>query len=139
MQEKVKTPKKPKKPRLYRAILPGAKDVHVVNVKGESKLELRNNLGMPRESFGRLVNVSVRTIANVELKQAAANKFLRNYIEVNRLYDALSEVVDPACIGEWFETPNNGFNGLKPLEVVERGEIDRLWEMVYRLKSGAPG
>jgi hypothetical protein len=28
---------------------------------------------------------------------------------------------------------------LKPIEVIERGEIDRLWEMVYRLRSGIPG
>jgi hypothetical protein len=30
------------------------------------------------------------------------------------------------------------FAGLKPLEVLERGEIDRLWEMYYRLRSGMP-
>jgi hypothetical protein len=27
-------------------------------------------------------------------------------------------------------------DGLKPLEVIERGEIDRLWNMIFHLESG---
>jgi len=113
--------------------------LRVVNVGGEAKLELRNRLRMPRKTFGRLVNVSVRTIANVESKQTKAEKLQRNYVEVERLCDSLGEVVDPACLGDWLDTPNDAFGGLKPLEVIERGEIGRLWEMCYRLRSGMPG
>jgi hypothetical protein len=29
--------------------------------------------------------------------------------------------------------------GLKLMEVVERDEIDLLWDMVYRLRTGMPG
>jgi hypothetical protein len=42
-------------------------------------------------------------------------------------------------MGEWFQQPNPAFDGLKPLEVVERGQIDRIWAMVYHLESGVPG
>ena len=59
--------------------------------------------------------------------------------EVNRLFQALAEVVDPESLGDWFATPCPAFDGFKPIEIVERGEIDRLWEMVYRLRSGLPG
>lgn len=59
--------------------------------------------------------------------------------ELQRLCDGLSEVIDPACLGEWFQTPNDAFGGFKPLEIIERGEIDRLWEMFYRLRAGMPG
>ena len=31
------------------------------------------------------------------------------------------------------------FDGLKPLEVIERGEIDRLWNMIFYLESGVAG
>ena len=117
----------------------GLHGVRVVTVKGESKLELRYMLGMAREAFGRLVNVSVRTIADVESNKKKVEKLQRNYVEVKRLCDALSEVVDPECLGEWFHTPNDAFGELKPIEVIERGEIDRLWEMFYRLRSGMPG
>jgi hypothetical protein len=36
------------------------------------------------------------------------------------------------------DTPNDAFGGLKPLEVIERGEIDRLWNMIFYLESGVP-
>ena len=28
------------------------------------------------------------------------------------------------------------FEGIKPLEVIERGEIDRLWTMIFYLELG---
>jgi hypothetical protein len=94
---------------------------------------------MTRETFGRLVNVSVRAIAAAERDQKDVAKLERPYAEVARLYEALSEVVEPAAIGRWFVTPNEALGGLKPVEVVERGEIDRLWDMAYRLQTGMPG
>ena len=35
--------------------------------------------------------------------------------------------------------PNPAFDGSTPLQVVERGETDRVWRMVYELESGEPG
>ena len=67
------------------------------------------------------------------------DKLQRPYREAARLYDTLTDVIEPAAIGPWFVTPNEAFDGLKPLEVIERGEIDRLWDMSYRLRSGMPG
>jgi DNA-binding XRE family transcriptional regulator len=96
-------------------------------------------LQMTREDFGRLVNVSVRAIADIESTMKKVDKLQRNYVEVKRLCDSLSEVVDLASLGQWFDTPNAAFGGSKPVEVIERGEIDRLWEMYYRLRSGTPG
>jgi DNA-binding XRE family transcriptional regulator len=120
--------------------IPGLKGVRVVRVKsGEVKLELRQKLGMAREVFGRLVDVSTRTIADVEATQKKVDKLRRNYIEVQRLCNVLGEVVDAACLGEWLKTPNDALNGFKPIEIIERGEIDRLWDLVYRLRSGIPG
>lgn len=37
---------------------------------------------------------------------------------------------------ERLETPNPALDGLKPLEVIERGEIDPLWNMIFYLESG---
>ena len=136
MKTKSKTTKKPATQTIP---IPGLKGVRIVRIQGEPKLELRNSLGMARDVFGRLVNVSVRAIADVELKQKKVDKLQRNYVEVHRLCDALNEVVDPTCLGDWFKNPNDALDGFKPIEVIERGEIDRLWEMFYRLRSGMPG
>jgi hypothetical protein len=35
-------------------------------------------------------------------------------------------------------TPNDAFDGLKPLEVIECGEVDRIWQMIIILRSGVP-
>lgn len=133
------TTKTTKEAKAKYLVVRGLHGVRVVKVGGESKLELRHQLGMARESFGRLVNVSVRAIATVESKMEKVEKLQRNYVEVKRLCDSLAEVVDPATLGEWFDTPNEAFGGLKPIEVIERGEIDKLWEMFFRLRSGLPG
>lgn len=139
MRPKSTTRGKRRKPVLPIVTIPGLDGVRIVKVRGQAKLELRNSLRMTREVFGRLVNVSVRTIAEVESAQKKAEKLRRNYVEVKRLCDALGEVVAPDCLGDWLKTPSNAFDGLKPLEVIERGEIDRLWGMFYRLRSGMPG
>jgi hypothetical protein len=40
-------------------------------------------------------------------------------------------------VGPWLDTPNDAFSGLKPLDLIERGEMDRLWRMIFEVESGA--
>lgn len=56
----------------------------------------------------------------------------------DELLHALAEVITKDAIAEWLETPSEALDGLKPLEVIERGEVDRIWQMVYALRSGEP-
>jgi DNA-binding XRE family transcriptional regulator len=105
----------------------------------DKRLELRNLLKMTRSDFQRLVNVSERTIAKVEESAEPAKKLQRTYVEVLRLCGALAQVVDSNALGAWFKAPNQLLSGRTPMEVIEHGEIDRLWEIVYRLRSGMPG
>ena len=53
--------------------------------------------------------------------------------------EALAEVIEPASIESWLQQPNPAFQGSTPLQLVERGEMDRLWRMLYELGSGQPG
>ena len=59
--------------------------------------------------------------------------------EMLRLHRALTAVMKADYVPQWLQEPNDAFGGLKPIEVVERGEIDRIWRMVYVLESGMPG
>jgi len=61
-----------------------------------------------------------------------------NAFDVQQLRTALSEVIKEESIGAWLETPNPAFDELKPSEVIERGEIDRIWSMIFLLRSGVP-
>jgi hypothetical protein len=64
---------------------------------------------------------------------------IRRLKELERFRARLSEVVQADSIPAWLDTPNRAFSGLKPVEGIERGEIDRLWNMIFYLESGVPG
>jgi len=93
-------------------------------------------LDMNRETFARLVPMSTRNLANIESGKAPSPTILRQLKELRRVIDALSEVIQKNAIGPWLVQPNEAFGGLKPIEVIERGEIDRIWQMIFYLRSG---
>lgn len=101
--------------------------------------DLRKELGLNRKVFSRLTGYSERAIADWESGKELGDASRQRMIEMRRLRDALVRVIKQEFIGEWLQTPNDAFEGLKPLEVIERGEVDRLWRMVYELESGMPG
>ena len=138
---KVRTRRSPAKKTggVVRKRIGGLDGQGLLRVGATKKLELRDRLGLTRPLFSRLVDVSERTLAKVESGESSPAKLKRLYNEVFRLYEALSDVVDPESIGLWFQTPNDAFDGFKPMELVERGEIDRLWNMVFELRTGMPG
>ena len=63
---------------------------------------------------------------------------IRRFEELRRLQEGLVRVMKPAFIPQWLHTPNEAFDGLKPWEVIERGQIDRIWRMISYLESGMP-
>ena len=99
---------------------------------------IRLALGMPRSKFARLLGRSERAIIDWESGKAQPQGLSRQRIrELQRLTEALRGLFDVKTLGEWFDTPNSAFGGLKPIEVIERGETDRLWQMIFELRAGA--
>jgi len=99
--------------------------------------EVRRKLGVSRKLFSRLTGYSERAIANWESGETPEESGLRRIRETERFQARLAEVVAADAIPQWLDTPNDAFDGLKPLEAIERGEIDRLWNMIFYLESGA--
>lgn len=97
---------------------------------------LRDNFGLTQVDFARLVALSVRSVAQLEAGGTVSAVTARRLTELERLAGALSAVIHPATLGQWLTAPNPAFGGLKPLEVIERGEGDRLWVMAWHLESG---
>jgi len=97
---------------------------------------MRARLGLTQARFARLLPVSVRSLATLESGTAATEAVARRLTELERLTDALLEVIQEKSLGQWLQTPNPAFDGLAPLEIIERGQTDRLWEMIYFLRSG---
>ena len=97
---------------------------------------VRSQLGLSRKLFSRLAGFSERAIADWEGGKPVSEPGLRRIRELDRFRDRLAEVVAAEMIPAWLDTPNDAFGGLKPLEVIELGEIDRLWNMIFYLESG---
>jgi DNA-binding transcriptional regulator YiaG len=108
----------------------------VESARSGKTLRLRQRLSMTREVFGRLTATSVRTLATVEAGHAPSESFRRRLTEVERITNALSEIVQEDAVGPWLQTPNKAFDNAKPMELIERGEIDRIWQMIHSLRSG---
>ena len=106
---------------------------------GRTLRQMRDDLGLTQAELARLLGFSTRWVATQEASGARADVGAeRHLVEIARLVEALSRVVQPEGLRDWFNRPNRAFEGLKPLEVVERGQIDRLWQMVFFLESGVP-
>jgi transcriptional regulator with XRE-family HTH domain len=100
--------------------------------------QIRSELGVTREFFARMTGFSVRAISGWESGRPVSEPALRRIKEMRRLRDALAEGIRPEFIPRWLETPCEGLGGLKPVEVLERGETDRLWRTVFLIGSGMP-
>lgn len=94
--------------------------------------------GLARHDLTRLTGYSLRSVdqwATGDAPSAPARKQLR---EMERLFEALAGVMEIASVGVWLKAPNPAFAGSTPLQVIERGESDRLWRMIYEIQTGEP-
>jgi Protein of unknown function (DUF2384) len=99
----------------------------------------RNTFHLPQPALVRLTGFSPRSIAKWSQGELPSAKQEKALVEMDRLLDGLSRVMEPAQVGRWLKQPNTAFDGSTPLQVVERGELDRIWRMLYDLESGQPG
>jgi hypothetical protein len=97
---------------------------------------VRGRFGLSRKMFSRLAGFSERAIADWEGGKPMSEPGRRRIRELDRFWNRLAEVVAEDAIPSWLDTPNEAFDGLKPVEAIERGEIDRLWDMIFYLESG---
>lgn len=105
---------------------------------GLDVIAIRQGYGMSRVAFARLTGFSERALANWEShKQVPDVPTTRRLRELERLRKALCTIITPEGLATWLDGPNQAFGGLKPLEVIERGETDRLWRMIFELDAGA--
>ena len=98
---------------------------------------LRQRLGLNRKQFARLTAASERAVADWENGRPISPVLQKSLRESDRLCQALMRIIKAANVGDWLDAPNEAFFGLKPLDLIERGEVDRLWRMIFEVQSGA--
>lgn len=127
--------KKSKAPKSRKAV---SRTVAAPSAAAGGALPFRSELELTQPVFARLIPLSVRSLAALEAGRRPTETVERRLTELRRLVDALEEVIQVESLGLWLQTPNEAFDGLKPLEVIDRGESDRIWAMIYWLRSGVP-
>jgi hypothetical protein len=85
-----------------------------------------------------MTGFSVHAISGWEAGRPLSEDALRRIEEMKRLREALADGIRPEYIPQWLDSPCEGLGGLKPVEALERGEIDRLWRTVLLIGSGMP-
>lgn len=103
---------------------------------GEAIREFCREANTTLDSYTRLVGASRRAVASWLAGDAPGRANQRTLSEMSRLLVALAEVVPASQIGRWLETPSPAFEGSTPLQVIERGESDRVWRMIWEIKAG---
>ena len=58
--------------------------------------------------------------------------------ELNRLYLALTDLMPSEDVGPWMKQTNDYLDPLTPLEVINRGQLDRLWQIIHHVGAGLP-
>jgi DNA-binding transcriptional regulator YiaG len=105
---------------------------------GADVRELCETYQLKREELGRLTGFSLRALAEWAGGKLPSQPARRRLQEVRRLLDALAQIVKPGSIPAWLHRSNSAFDRLTPLQLIEIGQIDRLWAMVHDLGSGQP-
>jgi len=102
---------------------------------GVSVKAVRERLGLSQEELGRVTGYSIRSIAGWEAGQALSAAARQKLTETDRLGAAVAELMPAGALGDWLRTPNPAFEGQSPIQIMERGESDRLWQMIFQIDA----
>jgi transcriptional regulator with XRE-family HTH domain len=105
---------------------------------GNEVRTIRQRYGLSQALLARLLDLSLRTVSGAESDAVAPVQLRRNLTQASRLCEALAEAMEPAFVGHWLDQPNEMLAGLKPVEAIERGQLDLVWQVVEGLRSGSP-
>jgi DNA-binding transcriptional regulator YiaG len=101
--------------------------------------EFCQEYAVTQDAFTRLTGFSPRAVAHWAQGRKPSGSTTRRLAETKRIFAAMEELLAKEAIGPWLKEPNQAFDGSTPLQVIERGETDRIWRMIYELQSGEPG
>ncbi len=101
--------------------------------------KIANKFGLRQETLSRMTGFSLRAVASWSSGKSPSTPVRRALVEMDRLLDSLARLMKPKDVGRWLKEPNPAFDGSTPVQVIERGQTDRIWRLLYFLESGEPG
>ncbi len=101
--------------------------------------DMSEKFGLRQETLSRMTGFSLRAVAGWASGEAPSAPVRRALTEMDRLLDGLSHLMKAKEVGHWLKAPNQAFDGSTPVQVIECGQVDRIWRMLYHVESGEPG
>ena len=102
---------------------------------GPRLMQWRRTIGITRPAFARLSGCSERSLATQEAKKRLSLAKERNLNEARRLLLALCEIMDPDAVSDWLADPNDWFDRQSPVDLIQEGRIDQVWELIHHTKA----
>ncbi|HEX4202403.1 MAG TPA: hypothetical protein VHY59_12850 [Chthoniobacterales bacterium] len=97
---------------------------------------LAKEAGMNYDMLAKALSVSRRSVSGW-LSGREPERINRVRInEFGRLVTELRTIIQPEKLKSWWNQPASNFGGSTPLQVLERGEADRLWRMIWEIREG---
>jgi transcriptional regulator with XRE-family HTH domain len=105
-----------------------------------SARRVRAALGISRERMGRLLDVTAKTVARLEDRERlpASAAVASRLAQIQEIVDLGLIVLTPAGFAQFVSTPLPVFRGLTALQLIERGETERVMGTLASLYEGVP-
>jgi DNA-binding transcriptional regulator YiaG len=113
------------------------RSLKAIGANGEKLMAWRKSRGITRVMFADMANCSERKLATYEKQTRLPESVRRQTTEAVRLLNALEEIVPREDLAEWLGTKNSGFDNRTPMELINAGESDLLWDMIYQTRESA--
>ena len=138
---KTKKSKKPRRRVARRFAKTGKSVLHPAfrRDQGISVREMTKRFAVRQDTLSRMTGFSPRAVAEWASGKEPSAPAKKVFTEMDRLLDALARLMQHKEVGQWLKEPNPAFEGSTPVQVIERGQIDRIWRMLYYAESGEPG
>jgi len=102
---------------------------------GRQLMQWRKSIKINRPVFAALSGCSERSVATQEAKSRLSLTKERKLNEAHRLLLGLCEIMEPTNVVAWLNAPNEWLADRTPLEAVNEGKIDKVWELIHHTKS----
>ena len=100
---------------------------------------LAKEAAMNYDMLARALSVSRRSISGWLSGQEPERINRVRINEFGRLVAELHAIIQPEKLKNWWNQPVADFGGSTPLQVLERGETDRIWRMIWETREGNSG
>ncbi|MFA5257385.1 MAG: antitoxin Xre/MbcA/ParS toxin-binding domain-containing protein [Opitutales bacterium] len=100
--------------------------------------QMSKEFSLTRDELSRMTGFSISSLAKWCSGKPPTGVAVKNMHETLRLLEELASVMDRKSVRVWLKKPNPAFGRSTPMQVIERGESNRIYRMIYEIQTGQP-